>query len=197
MLILAFPLVAIAAKREWRKPLPLIAWYTVPATYLVLSHLHYAHSAGLTYQQSVLRKTWDAGSIGSDWAFQIAFSLKFWNWENDGWHSSREVAHFLGALTAVVFLAGWLAVMYVTRDRGEPSPPHSPARPLWKLLAAGFAMLAPELGVDSVLGVERCYDDVGGGGIALGMAWLAREFDADFPELRRERSIQDRLRLLR
>ncbi len=56
---------------------------------------------------------------------------------------------------------------------------------------ACLAMFAPESRVDPVVGVERRDDDIGDGGIALGMAGFTGEFNADLPKLCRQRRIQD------
>ena len=60
---------------------------------------------------------------------------------------------------------------------------------------AGVAMLAPQSCIDAVLGIERRHDDIGHLGIAFGMAGLAGQREAELPELRRQGSVQDRLRL--
>jgi hypothetical protein len=53
-------------------------------------------------------------------------------------------------------------------------------------------MCAPHPRVDPVIAIERRDDDVGEGGIALGMTGLAGEFNANLAKLRRERRVQDR-----
>src|ERR1039458_9945827 len=53
-------------------------------------------------------------------------------------------------------------------------------------------MGAPQPRVDPVIVIERRDDDIGEGGIALGMARLAGEFNANLAKLRRERRVQDR-----
>ena len=58
---------------------------------------------------------------------------------------------------------------------------------------AGVAMLAPELCIDAVLGIERRHDDIGHLGIAFGMAGLAGQRETELPELRRQGGVQDRL----
>ena len=59
--------------------------------------------------------------------------------------------------------------------------------------AARLVMLALELGVDPVVGIERRNEDIGEAGVALGVAGLACKLDTDLPELGREGRIQDRL----
>ena len=54
-------------------------------------------------------------------------------------------------------------------------------------------MLAPERRVDPIVAIERGDDDISDAGIALHMARLARELDANLVKLRRKRCIQDRL----
>jgi hypothetical protein len=53
-------------------------------------------------------------------------------------------------------------------------------------------MCAPQPRVDPVIVIERRDDDLGKRGIALGMARLAGEFNANLAKLRRERRVQDR-----
>ena len=58
---------------------------------------------------------------------------------------------------------------------------------------ARFAMLALELRVDSVVGIEWSNDDIGVAGVAFGVTGLACKLDTDLPKLRRKGCIQDRL----
>ena len=60
---------------------------------------------------------------------------------------------------------------------------------------AGFAMLFPQPCVDAAIGIEGCHEDIGDFVVAFGMTGFAGEHDAELPELRRQRGIQDRLAL--
>ena len=51
---------------------------------------------------------------------------------------------------------------------------------------ARFAVLALELGVDSVVGIEWRNDDIGVAGVAFGVTGLACKLDTDLPKLRRK-----------
>ena len=49
--------------------------------------------------------------------------------------------------------------------------------------AAGLAMQSPQFRIDTSLGIDRCYEDIGDLVVALGMAGFAGERDTDLPEL--------------
>jgi hypothetical protein len=66
-----------------------------------------------------------------------------------------------------------------------------PARPQSRDPAC-LAVLPPKHRVDPVVGIERCDDDIGDVGVALGVAGLACEFDPDPAKPRRKGCIQDR-----
>jgi hypothetical protein len=155
LLILMFPIAVMLARREWKKPVLLIAWFSVPLVYLVLTYLRYTHSGGGSYQESVMRKSWSVAGIAGDWAFNIANSLAFWSWARDDWQSPPIAGYLLGALTALVFAAGWVAVIQIGSDRGRPNPFAVDIRSCWILLAGGFAALALSFPVYLVLSSAR------------------------------------------
>jgi hypothetical protein len=155
LLILIFPVIVVLARREWRRPARLIAWYSVPVTYLVFAYLRYSHSGGQSYQESVLRKSWGLASIAGDWAFNIAASLEFWGWQRSGWRTPRSEAHLLSAIVAVVFAAGWVAVIRLGSDRDRPNPFAVNVRSCRNLLAAGVVTLALSFPVYLVLNSAR------------------------------------------
>jgi hypothetical protein len=141
LLILLFPVFPALARWSWRK-LPLaLAWYSVPAAYLGMTALKYWYSAGQSYQEGVMRKSWTVGAILSDWGFNIAASLDFWDWARGGWKSSPGVAYLLAGIAALVFAAGWR----VAAGRGGAAPkstsPVAEASSWRVLLAAGLVVL--------------------------------------------------------
>ena len=156
VLILAFPLGLMLARRQWLKPGRLLTWYSVPGYYLALTYVHYTHAAGQTYQETVLRKSWSVTSIAGDWAFNIVASLKFWAWSSDwGWKTPRSHAYVLATLVAVVFAAGWMAVIRLGRDRERPNPFAVSIRSCVTLLAAGFVASALSFPVYLLLNTAR------------------------------------------
>jgi hypothetical protein len=155
LLILLFPVVLMLSRREWRKPAHLIAWYSAPAVYFYCTYLRYTHSGGHSYQESVLRKSWSLASIAGDWAFNIGSSLEFWTWVRPDWRSPRGEAYLLSALAALVFAAGWVAILRRGRDRERPNPFATSIQECWGLLAGGFAALALSFPVYLLLDTSR------------------------------------------
>lgn len=109
-IILIAPLLLLRLyRRPWRSPAAIAAaWYVPPAIYVVATISKYAQSAGHTYQESVLRKVWAAGSVFSDWLFNISASLRFWSWPGPELaHASTSQLMLPGMLAVVLFLAGF------------------------------------------------------------------------------------------
>jgi hypothetical protein len=142
LLILLFPVFPALARGNWRK-LPLVlAWYSVPAVYLGITVLKYLYSAGQSYQEGVMRKTWTAGAILGDWAFNVAASLEFWNWARGGWRSSPGVAYLLAGMAALVFAAWWRVAVAGSGGTSPESAPMLAKASCWRvLLAAGLVIL--------------------------------------------------------
>ena len=152
VLVFAFPLMVMLARREWRKPWRLAAWYSVPVAYVVCTYISYARAAGHTYQQSVMRKSWAIGGVAGDWAFNIASSLKFWTWAAGDWKYPARDAYLLSAFAALVFAAGWIAIM---RLNDESVGVTGTIRSCWILIGAGFVTLALSFPVFLSLGAAR------------------------------------------
>lgn len=155
LLILVFPVIVMLARREWNKPGRLLTWYSVPATYLVITYLRYAHSGGQSYQESVMRKSWSLASIAGDWAFNIGASLEFWNWTTPDWKYPPGLAHILSVLAALIFSGGLWAVIRLGSDRDRENPFAGSLRTCWVLLVFGFVILALSFPVYLMLGSAR------------------------------------------
>jgi hypothetical protein len=141
-LILVFPLAVVMRKPGWRKLAVMLAvWYTVPAFYVLLTVRRYAATGGGTYQQSVLRKGWGLHTLVSDWAFNIAASLEFWNWPRGGWYASEGLAVLLSLGAAAVFAVGGILFVRWAQLSGGTEPFVKTARTWWTLLIAGLVLL--------------------------------------------------------
>ena len=140
LLVVTFPLVLVLARRRWRKPAIMAAWYSVTAVYICQSILRYSHSAAGTYQATVLRTDWHLTSLLSDWLFNIRASLAFWQWRDNLFVA--ESPGMLPWLAAGVFLAGGLASVILTGSLRKLDPTAESARIWWTVMVAGFAMLA-------------------------------------------------------
>lgn len=129
-------------------------WYVVPVIYIAVAMARYARSGGYTYEQSVLRKTWSAGVILSDWLFNISASLRFWTWP--GAQPAKVPASALG-LAATLAVASFLAGMaLLVRLRREKDSGWIPARrTLWAALFAGLALLVSSFPVYVMLESAR------------------------------------------
>jgi hypothetical protein len=113
-----------------------IAWCAVPAIYVVVAAVKYARSGGNTYQQSVLRKSWQVGDLLHDWMFNIAASLSVWTWP--GAEPAKTTAHYLvmfAAISTVVFLMGYALL----RKSFSASIPER--RTLWAAMFIGLLLL--------------------------------------------------------
>jgi hypothetical protein len=134
VLILIAPLLLLWRYRRWAIT---AAWYAVPAIYIVATLRKYAHSSGHTYQESVLRKAWSFGSILSDWWFNIAASLKFWNWPgSEQSHASTSQLILAAALAVAVFLVGMGLMVFSGANW------ISNRRTLWTVMPVGLLLLA-------------------------------------------------------
>ena len=139
LIILIAPLLLLRMyPRPWRSPLAIAAaWYVLPVIYIAATIRKYACSAGHTYQESVLRKVWSAGSILGDWLFNISASLSFWNWPRSepAYASTSQIV--LPAILAVfVFFVGIVLFAWSARS-WIPS-----RRILWTVALIGLLLLA-------------------------------------------------------
>jgi hypothetical protein len=143
LVLLVLPLSLLLRWRSWRKLAVICgAWYSVPAVYIGLTVLKFAHSAGGTYQESVMRKGWSLGSLMADWYFNIAASLEFWNWPRGGWKTPQSEAYLLSALAVLVFVACGLAFFRLTQENRRLNPCVESTRTWWTLLGVGFIWVA-------------------------------------------------------
>jgi hypothetical protein len=119
VIILIAPLLLL---RMYRRPVAIAAaWYILPAIYIVATIRKYVHSAGHTYQESVLRKVWSAGSILSDWFFNISASLRFWSWTgSEPAHATTSQLMLPAVLAAALFLAG-IALLVASKGGWLPA----------------------------------------------------------------------------
>lgn len=130
------------------------AWCAVPAIYVVVAAVKYARSGGNTYQQSVLRKSWQAGDLLHDWMFNIAASLSMWSWP--GAEPAKTTAFDLALYTMiaiVIFLLGYAML----RKSFAPAIPDT--RVLWSALFIGLLLLVSSfpvyLALDSATSLWR------------------------------------------
>ncbi|HYL76987.1 MAG TPA: hypothetical protein VEU96_22420 [Bryobacteraceae bacterium] len=139
LLFLAPLLLWLLYRLPWRRWAAITAgWYAVPAIYIVVALAKYARSGGHTYQQSVLRKTWQLGSLLSDWIFNIVTSLKVWAWAGSESAKVSEDQLILPAVIAtIVFLAGFALMLWLQRSE-SPAPER---RTLSRALGVGLLLL--------------------------------------------------------
>jgi len=178
-LILVFPLVLILhPRRRWGKLAALAAlWYIVPAIYIRLTIDRYA-STHNTYQESVLRKSWTAGSIASDWWFNISSSLEFWKWVRGPWRGSVVSAELLSLLLAAVFLAGGFILMRLWGSAKARTAELDFRRLGWFLTVGAVVLILSfpvYLILDSARGLWRTQmlSGVGAGMVLAGLAGFA------------------------
>jgi hypothetical protein len=160
LLLLLFPLLLLARRRQWRKLVAMAAaWYAVSSVYIGLAVIRYARSAGQTYQASVMRKSGSVGTVLDDWTFNIAASLKFWEWQRGPWKASESQAWLLSLIAAAVFVVAGVAVVRLGRETARRNAFGESVRTWWTLLAAGFILLALSFPVylllDSARGLWR------------------------------------------
>src|SRR5262249_33714019 len=94
---------------------------------------------GYTYQESVLRHNWGMKGIVGDWWFNVAASLRFWDWIR-GANMPASLILALSCLAAMVFLAGSLPLK--CQHRQERAGLFSLSPRAWLLmLSIGFVLL--------------------------------------------------------
>lgn len=160
LLLLVFPVALLLRRGSWQRLTAFgTSWYLVPARYIELTVLRYAHSAGQTYQESVMRRDWKLGRLFGDWSFNIAASLEFWDWQRGGWRTPQNQAYLLSLVAALVFAACGVGMIRLRRRELGARPFIESVRTWWMLLAAGFVLLALSFPVylllDSARGLWR------------------------------------------
>ena len=139
LIILMAPLLLLRMyPRPWRSPLAIAeAWYVLPVIYIAATIRKYARSTGHTYQESVLRKVWSAGSILSDWLFNISASLSFWSWPRpEPAYATTSQIVLPAILAEFVFFVGIILLAWSARS-WIPS-----RRTLWTVMLTGLLLLA-------------------------------------------------------
>jgi hypothetical protein len=138
-IILLIPVAVFLVRRPVRKLTAILccAWYLVPILYVMDTALKYLHSAGQTYQESVLRTDWAPRSIASDLGFNVLASLSFWNW---GKRFPVTMPQFQMALLAVSATAAFIcgAVLITYNLRGGKHQPAGLRRVGVGLILAGL-----------------------------------------------------------
>jgi hypothetical protein len=144
-IVLAAPVTLFLFRREYirRAIAASVLWYVVPLFYIYATWAKYRRGGGSSYQESVLRKSWAAGTIIADWFFNMGSSLKFWDW-NHGTPVYVPHSHLVayGLLAALVFLIAAGAILFVLRKRDGTDVLQAPAESLWWALATGIVLLA-------------------------------------------------------
>ena len=137
LLIMLFPVALVIRAPKNRRTIAVVsAWYVVPAIYLVMTVQKYT-AGEATYQAEVMRHNWALGTLASDWWFNIAASVTFWNWPLTR-RISDDAELALWAIAVVV-----IAVAILLRvNRARNGPPLTPERRIWlTLFAAGVVAL--------------------------------------------------------
>jgi hypothetical protein len=150
-IVLAF----LVRPRSWSRASLLFAiWYAVPVRYLYLTYLRYS-SLGVTYQASVIRKTWSAYTILGDLAFNVEHSLSFWSWGTTADPHMRPDRIFLLSTAAVgIFVLAGLIIALLRNSRGIRREPLQSSR-LWYLLGVGVVFLVLSFPAYLLLGETR------------------------------------------
>jgi hypothetical protein len=157
LLLLVFPVALLVHRRVgWRRlGVVFASWYAVPAAYIALTFQKYGHSSGRTYQESVMRTSWNASSISSDWWFNIVASLKFWQWPNMSWRFPEGDGVYLSLLAGAVFIAGGLAVLRLRPESARFTAPAQTVAGWFALLTAGSVFLTLSFPVYLILNTAR------------------------------------------
>jgi hypothetical protein len=175
-IILVYPLALLLLARGlrpgWKKWCGLTAaWYLVPGAYLWITLHKYLRSAGVSYQESVMRTGWSAISLASDWWFNIAASLEFWTWRREPIPPGSTT--LLSILAALAFIATGVAIVRIVRERDGSTIP-ARLRTYWVLLAAGVLLVALSFPVYLLLGSARgLWRTQFLSGIGSGIVWTA------------------------
>jgi hypothetical protein len=143
-IVLAAPLTLIFFRRAYarRAIAASVLWYVLPLYYIYATVTRYRRTMGSSYQETVLRKSWNAGAIAADWLFNIGASLKFWDWTHSTpvyLPQSQLVTY--GAAGASILLIGACAILFQLHRSHAQDIARSPARPLWYGLGTGIVLL--------------------------------------------------------
>jgi len=126
-------------KRLW---VTSIGWCAVPFFYIFLSLKRYLHTAGTTYQESVLRKAWSVPALLGDLVFNVRASVSFWSWKPQSGYLSETDVHRLAAFATMVFVVAAMTFIFYKKRRSEAAAdPDFDFATDWKLLAAGSVLL--------------------------------------------------------
>jgi hypothetical protein len=146
------PLILLFKSHELnRRSLVIISlWYLMPVIYIFQATLHYWHSAGQSYQESVMRHSLSIAVLMSDWIFNILASLEFWKWDRvrvivasqDIGQLTQSQLLALVVLAIGSFIIGGISVIYLQKRKqgymGELLPRN---RILWINLGIGLILL--------------------------------------------------------
>jgi hypothetical protein len=140
-IILATPLLLGSASGGIKRNRAMLAlYYVVPCWYILLNVQRYRRGAGSSYQESVLRTDWGFAALVHDLTFNVAASVKFWDWGISlptSPHSA--VVHAIFGSAAVVFCLGAVYVNAIARRRSLAILPSR--RQLAWLVGAGMIVL--------------------------------------------------------
>jgi len=116
------------------------AWYVLPVFYLYLTYQKYLLSAGNSYQEGLIRKTFLPGAIVGDWFFNIRYSLSFWSWEPSESHIAQGQIVLLASGAVLVFALASLVCVRWERPTWIQTSSFRDSR-VWRLLSAGLIFL--------------------------------------------------------
>jgi hypothetical protein len=153
-LVLAFPLALplLHGGNPRRRAAISALWYAPVALYLVETVARYARGTGRTYQEGVLRKSWDLAVLAGDWWFNVGASLAFWTWARTEWRALAGRAEWLSGVAVIAFLLGGIAMV---RIGGLPGRLGRSDRGWWMLLAVGLSSVALSIPPYLLLGETR------------------------------------------
>lgn len=142
LLIVTYPLVLLMHPDfAWRRFVVVAAaWWVAPTIYMWLTLTRYSH-VGLTYQATVIRNAWDARAIISDWSFNVASSVTFWNWLGATPRFDRRYAVMMAMACSAIFVFGGAGVFRMAAKFRQPQVLSSSHRQWLALGLAGAAAL--------------------------------------------------------
>jgi hypothetical protein len=159
------------------------AWYFVPGLYIFKTIVRYRQTAGASYQESVLRKSWSAAGLLGDLFYSIGASLRFWDWtRTTPVKLPLSQLQLYAAAGALIFVTGAAAMIFYLQKRQASDVFQSPAKPLWWALASGVVLLFLSFPVymllNSVRGLWRTQflSSIGAGIVISALACLAARY---------------------